>query len=373
MIVEKKANKKNKYINQNKNSNVKNIVGSLAIIANLVLAMGKIITGSITKSSAILADGINSSTDFIASIISFIGIKASEKPADKKHPYGHGKAEVISGFIITLIIFISGIYIVYDAIMNFFSKEIISLGVLGFTVMGISALVNGIMSQIKIHYGQKYDSVSLISDGVHSRIDLLVSITIFIGLFFINFYNGIDNILALIVGGYIIKESLKLGKESTDSLIGVKADEETENKIKSIVKEQKIELSNLKTQKIGSEFTANLEIKLPKYLNINKAEKLTNNLRQELMEKISKLKYVAIQLKSHEFSSKYYRPRYGLGKGIGWQKKIKFENNIDEAKGAGPGGYCICTKCDYKRPHKRGQPCASKNCPECGRPMTRSD
>ncbi|MFW6047404.1 MAG: cation diffusion facilitator family transporter [Candidatus Woesearchaeota archaeon] len=371
MVVEEKANKKNKNINQNRDTNAKYIVGILAIIANLVLAIGKIITGSITKSSAILADGINSSTDVIASIISFVGIKASEKPADKKHPYGHGKAEVISGFVITLIIFISGIYIIYDAIMNFFSKETISLGILGFTVMGVSALINGIMSQIKIHYGKKHDSVSLISDGVHSRIDLLVSITIFIGLFFINFYNGIDTILALLVGSYIIKESLKLGKETTDSLIGVKADEETENKIKSIVKEQKVELSNLKTQKIGSEVTADLEVKLPKDLDINKAEKLTNNLRQKLMEKISKLKYVAIQLKSHEFSSKYYRPRYGLGKGFGWQKKGRFEDKIDEAKGAGPGGYCICTECDYKEPHKRGHPCASKNCPKCGGPMTR--
>ncbi|MGM5483595.1 MAG: cation diffusion facilitator family transporter [Nanobdellota archaeon] len=358
---------------KNKGRNAKNIVGILAIIANLILATGKIITGSITKSTAILADGINSGTDVIASLISFIGIKASEKPPDKKHPYGHGKAEVISGFVITLIILISGIYIIYDAIINFFSKEAISLGFLGFSVMGLSALINGTMSQLKIHYGKKHDSVSLISDGVHSRIDLLVSITIFAGLFFINFYNGVDSILAILVGGYIIKESLELGKETTDSLIGVSADEYTENQISSVVKKQNIELSDLKTQKIGSEITANLEIKIPNDMDVKKAEKLSNSLKQKLMENISSLKYVAIQIKSHELSSSYYRPRYGLGKSFGWQKKGRFENQITDAKGAGPGGYCVCTSCSYKEKHVRGHPCAKKKCPKCGGPMTRGE
>jgi len=268
----------------------KNFISVLAVIANLFLAIGKILVGFISKSASILADGINSATDVIASTISFIGIKAAEKPADKEHPYGHGKAEVISGFLITIIIFLSAIYILYEAIAGFFSPSLITLSYLAFAIMATSALINAIMSYTKIHYGKKYDSISLISDGIHSRIDLLTSLSIFIGLFFIKFYTHIDSILALLVGLYILKESFSLGKKTTDSLLGTRAGEETENKIKKTIEKNKIKLKELKTQKIGTNIFAEIEIELPSKVRVEQANQITKNLEKQLTEKITNLK-----------------------------------------------------------------------------------
>ncbi len=347
----------------------KDIIAFLAIFANLFLAIGKVIVGIISKSASILADGINSATDVISSTISLIGIKWAEKPADERHPYGHAKAEVIAGFLITIIIFLSGGWIIIDAIKSFFLESTLQVNYLAFIIMGISAFVNAIMSQLKIHYGKKHNSVSLISDGLHSRIDLLVSLGIFISLFFIRYYPKIDSIIALLVGIYILIESFKLGSETTLSLMGAKADEETENKIKEILKKERIELVNLKTQSLGSKAFAEITIKLPAKLKVEEAETLTKKIEKKLISKIENLAYTTIQIKSHNTGLGYYKP--SIGKGFGWKRHGKFKKEIPEAKGKGPEGYCTCPKCNYKIKHKRGKPCSTIKCPKCGKEMKR--
>lgn len=339
----------------------KTLVSFIAIIANLFLAIGKVIIGFISNSAAIIADGINSSTDVIASTIGYIGIKKAKKPADKEHPYGHERAEVLSGFIITIIILLSGLFIIYDAIKGFFSPSELELSYLAFGVMAFSALTNGIMSYIKIKTGKKYDSVSLVSDGVHSRIDLLVSLGIFLGLFLARFYSEFDSIIALLVGLYILKESIELGKETTDSLLGAAASQEIENKIKEIVKKNKIEIENLKTQKLGSKVFAELTIKLPSKTSVDKATSITKKLEKELIIQIRELEYVSIQIISHDIQRGYHRATLGFGKGYGWQKRglMKKEDGLGE----GPGGYCVCPKCKYKVKHERGVPCSDLKCP----------
>lgn len=351
--------------------NNKIFISILAVLANLVLAAGKIVTGIATGIVSILADGINSGTDVIASLIGYAGIKAAEKPADKEHPYGHGKAEVISGFVITIIILLSGIFILYDAIKSFFVETQLSIGIIAFIVMGISAAINGVMSQIKIYYGKKFDSYSLISDGIHSRIDLLVSLGVFLGLFLIKIYPRADSIIALLVGLYILKESLKLGKETTDSLLGISAGEEIENKIKSIAKEQKIEVEDLKTQKRGSSITANIEIKLPSKIKVKQASQISEKLKNHLVKEINNLEYVAIQIKSHDVKENYFNPQSGIGKGFGWQRKGKFKDIVKNAQGKGPEGYCVCPKCGYKIKHEKGVPCSTIKCLKCRINLTR--
>ncbi len=334
------------------------LVSVISVITNVILSLGKIFIGLISKSSAILADGINSGTDIISSLISFIGIKAAEKPGDKKHPYGYGKAELVSGLLITVIIFISALYIIYEAIQGFFTQSQVKITLIAFTIMGFSTLINGIMSYVKVYYGKKYNSPSLISDGMHSKIDLLVSLTIFAGLFFVRFYGKIDSAIALVVGLYILKESINLGKETTDSLIGVSASEEIENKIKEIVKKNNIRLKELKTQKFGNKTFAEIEINLPSRVKVEKAVDFTNKLKKQLKEKIEELEYISIKIASLNIRTGYYLP--GFGKGFRWEKQEK-----SNEQGKGPTGNCICDKCGYKIKHQRGKPCSELKCPKC--------
>jgi cation diffusion facilitator family transporter len=346
-----------------KNSKMKEKIAILSILANALLAGGKIAVGIFSNSAAILAAGIDSFADIFSSSISYIGIKISGKPADKEHPYGHYKFEVLGGVIITLIILATGIGIIYNAFRNFLEPQKIEIGYLAFSVMILSAVINEIMARLKTYYGKKENSVSLLSDGVHSRIDVYTSLIILGGLFLTPYWIYADAFLAMLMGLYIMKESFLIGKESVGSLLDVFAGEEIENKIESIAKEENIEIASLKTQKKGFAVTANLEINLPSNLKVEEATKISDTLREKLTNGIKSLQYVVIQITSHEIENSFYKPI--LGKSFGWQRRGKFKEKIEKAVGKGPDGNCVCPKCGYSVPHKRGIACSNLKCPNC--------
>ncbi len=348
---------------------MKEKIAAISILANIVLAGGKIAVGIVSSSAAILAEGLHSFMDIFSSAVGYIGIKISAKPEDKKHPYGHYKFEVLAGFFITLILLGTGAGIIYESYQKFLSPSLIKIPVLAFGVMIFSALVNEIMARLKIHFGKKENSMALLSDGFHSRVDVFTSLAVFAGLFLTKYWLYTDSVLAFLIGAYIIKESFSLGKEAVDSLLDVSAGPEIEEKIKSIAKVQKIEISSLKTQKKGSAVTTNLEINLPSNLSVEEATKISNDLRKNLIKEIESLKYVAIQITSHKLETGFYKPEFGQG--FGWQRKGRFKGKVEQARGEGPGGWCVCPKCGYKITHQPGIPCSTLECPKCKTPLER--
>ena len=342
---------------------MKEKVALISILANVFLATGKLMAGFLTGSSAVFAEGIHSGVDILSSGISFIGIKMAKKPKDKEHPYGHYKFEVMAGLIITIILFLTGGLIIIESIQNFKNPSPVNIGYLALVMMALSAIVNEIMARLKIEYGKKENSVSLLSDGVHSRVDVYASLAVLAGLFLTEYWIYVDSVLALLIGLYIIKESFSLGKDAADSLLDVSAGEEIESEIKSIAKTQDVEIYSLKTLKKGSAITANLEINLPKDLSVEEATNISNKLRKKLIEEIERLQYVAIQITSHEIETGFFKPDFG--RSFGWQTKGRFIGEIKEAVGKGPDGYCFCEKCGYKTSHQRGISCSTLKCPKC--------
>ena len=307
--------------------------------------------------------------DIFSSGIGLIGIRMSKKPKDKEHPYGHYKFEVLTGLIITLILFITGIGILYESYKSFLNPTQIIISYLALGIMLFSAIVNEIMAKLKIHYGKKENSLSLLSDGYHSRIDVYTSLAVLIGLILSKYWIYIDNILAFLIGLYIIKKSFSLGKEATDSLLDVSAGEDIEQKIKQIIKDDNIELSSLKTQKKGSTVTANLEIKLHDKLTVGEATNKSNKLRDKLIKEIDVLEYITIQIKSYEISSGFYKPHFGPV--FEWHKQRKSQKGMNPIGRLGSGGICKCPKCEHEQPHIKGQPCNQIKCPECETLMLR--
>jgi cation diffusion facilitator family transporter len=348
---------------------MKERVALISILANVFLAGGKLAAGFIAGSGAVFAEGLHSGMDILSSGISFAGIKIAKKPVDEKHPYGHYKFEVLAGLVITIILFLTGLFIVGESIREFRNPSPVTIGYLALGVMMASAIVNEIMARLKIKYGKRENSVSLLSDGIHSRVDVYASLVILAGLFLTKYWIYVDSVLALIIGLYIIRESFSLGKEAIDSLLDVSAGEEIESEIKSIAKTQNIEIDSLKTQKKGSAVMANLEINLPSNLSVEEATKISDGLREKLIKAIESLEYVAIQIVSHEIETGFFKPAFG--RGFGWQRKGRFKDEIKEAAGKGPSGYCFCEKCGYKIPHQRGTPCSTLKCPTCGTNLKR--
>jgi len=289
-------------------------VSIISTFANFALGVSKLLFGFLTGSITLVADGVHSSLDVFSSFVTFLGLKISKKPVDEKHPYGHWKAENLAGFLVAVLLGISGAGIIYEAIRRIFEKEPVNLTKGAIIVVIISILVSEILARLKFYYGGKVKNLALVADAEHSRADAISSVGVLVGLFLIPFYGLIDVYIALFIGAYILFRAFKIGKEITDSLLDVK-DEQVEERIKKICLSHKIELSSLRTRKIGAFTLAELKIKLPPKLKIEEVQKITETLEERLLNNIPELKEVVISIEAYNLAKVTVLPR--LGKRIG--------------------------------------------------------
>ncbi len=289
-------------------------VSIISIFVNLGLGISKLIFGFLIGSVALIADGVHSGLDVFSSFITFLGLKIARKPVDEKHPYGHWKAESLAGFLVALLLAVSGIWILYEAVTGFFEEKIVKLSVGAIAVVVISILITEVLARLKFHYGRKHQSLALVADAEHSRADVLSSIGVLAGLSLVRYFNSADAIIALFIGGYILYEAFRVGREITDSLLDV-ANKDVEGRIEKICSSHKIEISNLKTRKIGAFNFAEIKIKLAPKLKVEDVQKIISTLEERLLTNIPELKQIVISIEAYELARSVVLPK--LGKRIG--------------------------------------------------------
>ncbi|KPJ55173.1 hypothetical protein AMJ47_01510 [Parcubacteria bacterium DG_72] len=289
-------------------------VSIISTFVNLGLGISKLVFGFLTGSVALIADGVHSGLDVFSSFITFLGLKTARKPVDEKHPYGHWKAESLAGFLVALLLAVSGIWILYEAVMRFFGEQIVKLSVGAIGVVVISILITEILARLKFHYGRRHQSLALVADAEHSRADVLGSIGVLVGLSLVKYFNSADAIIALFIGSYILYEAFKVGREITDSLLDI-ANKDVEERIRKICSSHKIEISQLRTRKIGAANFAEIKIKLPPKLKVEDVQKIIDTLEERLLTNIPELKQIVISIEAYEMTKSVVLPR--LGRKIG--------------------------------------------------------
>src|SRR6056297_1289547 len=286
------------------------LLSIIGTFTNLLLGIAKLGIGYLVGSMALIADGIHSGMDVISSFVTFLGVRAAEKPVDEEHPYGYYRAESIASFFVTLLLALSGIWIIYEAINSILNPGESTLGIAAIIVAIFSVIVNEVLSRMEFHFGQKYQSLALVADAEHNRADALSSVGVLVGLVLANYYALADEILALLIGLYVLYESFELGKEVKDSLLDV-ADKEMEDKIKKIAKAHNIEIAKLKTRKISAYNFAELAIKLPPKLKLEEVDEMISSLEDRLLSNISNLKHVVISVEAYDVERGTLRPSFG--------------------------------------------------------------
>lgn len=277
-------------------------VSIISTIVNFVLAIFKLIAGFMVGSVALIAEAIHSGLDVFSSFVTFLGIKTAKKPVDEKHPYGFYRAETLAGLVVALLLAISAIWIIYEGVERFLKLEPVTFTFWAIGLMIISTAVNEGMARLKFYYGRKYESISLVADAEHSRADVISSLGVLLGLILIKYFIFADAIIAILIGLYIIWQSLKIGKEVTDSLLDV-SNKRIEGRIEKICSAHKIKISGLKTRKIGAVNFAELKIQLDPKLRVDEVSKIIKTLEERLLKNIPELKYIIISIESHQMKS----------------------------------------------------------------------
>ena len=206
-------NDKTKYIR---------IAAITAIVGNAVLAILKIIIGMLSDSDALIGDGIDSSTDVLISIITLVVARIIMKPADKEHPWGHGRAETISTVFLSLIIFFAGAQFIISSISKLISGEQhLAPSVMAMIASSISVVVKVLLAWSQYVLGKRANSIMIKANAKNMASDVMISLGVLVGLV-ISFFTGsayADTIIALLIGIWIIKTAIGIFLEANLELM----------------------------------------------------------------------------------------------------------------------------------------------------------
>ena len=236
----------------------KKLVAGLSITSNVVLSVLKIITGILSGSLSIISEAIHSMSDFFASVLTFFSVIKSSKPADKDHPYGHGKYEDMAGFIEGILIIFAAIYIIFEATRKIiFGINIEAENIMGIAVMSIAIIFNIIVSSLLFKVAKETNSISLYADGEHLRTDIYSSFGVLIGLILIKItgHTELDPIIAILVAVIIFKAGFSISKKAASNLLDHSLPDENINNIKNVIKSYQgnvtLKRNSIKARQVG--------------------------------------------------------------------------------------------------------------------------
>lgn len=270
-----------------KNSARRKRAARASVISNTCLIAAKLGVGLAIGSVSVISEAIHSSVDLVAALMAFIAVRVAARPADRSHPYGHGKFENLSGTAESLLIFVGAGVIIYEAIQKFGEKGETSGAIWGVAVMGFSATVNFFVSRYLYKVGRETDSVALIADGAHLQTDVITSGGVFVGLalVWLTGFHWLDPLTALAVSLLIIKSGWDILLQSVGGLVDASLPVGEEELIKQAIEkfsDQYINYHELRTRQSGADRHIDFHLVMPDEMTVEAAHQLCNNLEDEL-------------------------------------------------------------------------------------------
>jgi len=261
--------------------------GWISIGVNILLFGLKFWAGIVSGSVAIVADAWHTLTDSISSVIVLIGIKVSKKPPDKRHPFGHGRAELISTLFIAFFLGWIAIHFVTGSIEKLRYHELADFGTVAIIVTIVSVVLKEALAMYAFWVGRKTGFKSIKADGWHHRTDAISSLVILVGIFFGKMYWWVDGVLGLTVSVMILYSGYKIMQEAISSLLGEKADPDLIEKIEKIancVTEMDIQLHHMHLHDYVNHKELSCHIILPKDMSLEDAHEITTRIEDRIFK-----------------------------------------------------------------------------------------
>ena len=214
------------------------VSGVVGIFCNLVLFAAKLLTGILINSISVMADAFNNLSDAASSIIGFVGVKMAEKPADEDHPFGHGRIEYISAFIVAFLVIQVGFSLFKTAIGKIFHPEELSFNMVSVGILLLSVCVKLWMALFNKKLGKRINSTVMLATSADSLGDVCAtSATILSILVFGIFHVNIDGLVGLVVSVLVMIAGVNIAKDTLTPLIGEAIDPKIYRKISEFVEQ----------------------------------------------------------------------------------------------------------------------------------------
>ncbi|HHW69897.1 MAG TPA: cation transporter [Clostridiales bacterium] len=270
-----------------------------AIVVNVALCTFKILAGIIGKSTAMLADGVHTLSDILATSVAAIGLKIAAKDADDEHQYGHERYESLFAKIISTILIITGFFIGSEGIKALIKGNIEIPGRIALIAAIISIVLKEGLYQNTIRTAKKINSISLEADAWHHRSDALSSVGTFVGILGARLgAKVLDPIAGIIVSVLIIKVGVEFWIKASEGLVDMAAPSEIVKEIKKITMD--VEgvkgINSLKTRLFGNRLYVDIEIAVDGNISVQEGHDIAEEVHNELESTIEGIKHCMVHV-----------------------------------------------------------------------------
>ncbi len=257
---------------------------ALSIVAALLLTSMKLISGVISNSIGLISEALHSGLDLVAAGITFVAVNKASQAPDDEHQYGHGKIENFSALAETIILWITAVWIIYEAVRRIIYMEFAEPTLLGIGVMLTSIIVDYERSRMLYHTAEKFNSQALEADALHFSTDMLSSVVVLIGLGFLwlGFPLG-DPMGAIGVSIIIFFISFRLAKRSYDQLVD-RAPSGIEEEVRQICREIPgvIDCTRVRARHSGPHIFVDVVVQIESMRSIDDAHSIADLLEERI-------------------------------------------------------------------------------------------
>lgn len=260
-------------------------VGIIGVISNLLLLSIKFFVGLIFKSQGLIADALNSFGDVFSSIVTFVGGKISEKPADDDHEFGHGKAEFVASFLIGIFMVIVSLETLSSSFMSIVNKTSFEFSYLLILVPIITIIIKTILYVYCKKIAKEYNSLLILSNAKDHRNDIILSIGVIIGVTFGYYgYYFVDGIVGIGISFVIIITGSKITKEAYDILIDKCIDIDVVKDMKKVVEETEgvNHIDSIKSKPTGNLHMLIVKVSVDPDMTVRESHNIAGIIRSDL-------------------------------------------------------------------------------------------
>ncbi len=272
-----------------------------SIFSNLCLAIIKGVAGVFGNSYALIADAIESTTDILTSILVLFGLKYAKRPADKNHPYGHGKIEPLITFLIVAVLVSSALFIAYQSIQNIKTPQVAPKP-WTLIILSIVILWKETTFRVVIKKSKETNSSSLKADAWHHRSDAITSLMAFIGislaLILGTGYEAADDWAALFASLLILYNSYKIFRPALAEIMDEDIYDDLVKKIRkeALKVEGVIDTEKCFVRKTGTQFHVDLHAIVDGKISVKKGHEISHKLKDHLILQINNIAQVLIHI-----------------------------------------------------------------------------
>ena len=289
-------------INRKKAIRKVNEVTLVGFIANIFLSIGKLVIGIVAFSQALISDAINSFGDVFSTIIAFIGLKASHKPHDKEHPYGHERLDSVTAIVLAIIFFVTALIIGGRAIFSIIENDQTATlpGMAAWITAGLVIIIKEALFVYTYINAKRMKSSSLRAAALDHQMDVLSSAFALIGIASAIYFRLpiLDPIFSLLICLLIIYTAVNIFMEAIGKLVDKAAPEETETKIESVINEVTgvCRIDTLKTRVFGNRLYVEVEISCADDLSLIESHDIAEAVHDAVEDKFDEVKHIMVHV-----------------------------------------------------------------------------